>query len=210
MLESNLVSVVLSVMVKAIKRSIVQGLTSYFKPPLDIEDAYQHWEYWCDLFGICRGIILIVIGLKMPVAREYFCKGFVLHRKLALDLRVFRAMVFMAESFHDPDLYGRLRHEIDSIKGPLRVHGLCMYCRRLNIVRTSDHGMRLGAGHQRFLSKGYSTAAATAIGAFIRMHEVLNGLPVSSSIAKYKANQEAVLRCMTEYRVPQLMSSICG
>ena len=184
---------------------VKQGLSSYFKPPLDIQDAYRHWQYWCKLFALCHGIKLIVIGLKMPVAREYFCKGFAHHSHVTpLGLRVFLALVFMAESFHDPVLYIRLRHEIDCIKGPLKVHGMCMYCRRLHIVRTSAQGMRLGVSPQRFVCKGYTNAAARAIAAFIRMHDVLQSLPVSSSIATYAANQKIVLRSMSSERVPQL------
>ena len=110
----------------------------------------------------------------------------------------------MAESFEDPDLYSRLRHEIDCIKGPLKVHGPVMYCRRLHVVRTSTQGFRLGAMAQRFACKGYGNAAARCIGAFIRMHDVLQALPVSSSIATYAANQQVVLRSLSSERVPQL------
>ena len=194
-------------MAKAFKLSanVKQGLTSYFKPPVDIQDAYRHWEYWCKLFAQCRGIILIVIGLKLPVARELFCKGYRYHSHVSPPgLRVFRALVYAAESFHDPELYSRLRHEIDTIKGPLKVHGLLMYCRRLHIVRAASEGMRLGAGSQRFVCKGYTNSAARAIAAFMRMHDVLQTLPVSSSIATYAANKKIVLRSMTSERVPQL------
>ena len=59
----------------------------------------------------------------------------------------------MATQFTNPAAYEVLRTKIDAIKGPLKVHGMCIYLQRLGVVKPSrekNKGFRLGAGEKRF------------------------------------------------------------
>ena len=67
------------------------------------------------------------------------------------EKRVFLALADTARKFEEDRVYAQLREDIDCIKGPLKVHGLCMYLRRLHVMKPSTVGIRLGAGKQRFV-----------------------------------------------------------
>ena len=72
------------------------------------------------------------------------------------EKRVFLALADTARKFEEDRAYAQLREDIDCIKGPLKVNGLCMYLRRLHITKPSTVGIRLGAGKQRFVVSKYS------------------------------------------------------
>ena len=60
------------------------------------------------------------------------------------EKRVFLALADTARNFEEDRVYTQLREDIDCIKGPLKVNGLCMYLRRLHVTKPSTVGIRLG------------------------------------------------------------------
>lgn len=124
------------------------GLGRHFKPPPDILDAYANWALWQKTFKQSLGCLLLVVGLKFPVARRCFHAAY---RKNASTYRseperVFRSLADTAQCFGDGTAQSAaLRAEIDSIKGPLKVHGLSVYLRKLHVTRPTKTGPGKGA-----------------------------------------------------------------
>ena len=106
------------------------------------------------------------------------------------EKRVFLALADTARKFEEDRVYAQLREDIDCIKGPLKVHGLCMYLRRLHVTKPSTVGIRLGAGKQRFVVSKYSMQAKKKISGFLKMHSVLDAMPTCSSIQVYQKQKK--------------------
>ena len=157
------------------------------------------WKYY-------RGVLLLLIGLKFPVARRYFFAGFKGSTARSMAERVYKALVVMVERFRDMASYTVLREEIDCIKGPLRVHGMCIYMRRLGIVKptTACSGIRLGVDKQLFRIQPFTASVRGRIECFLGMSKVLDGLPVVWSVKAYNANQSIVLQKLTALQVCRL------
>ena len=78
------------------------------------------------------------------------------------------------------------------MKGPLKVHGLCMYLRKLHVTKPSTVGIRLGAGKQRFVVSKYSMQAKEKISGFLKMHSVLDAMPTCSGIQVYQKQKKGI------------------
>jgi hypothetical protein len=196
-------------MVKCRRRDLVRKLKEYFKPPLDLRDLYANFRSWFQLFRQHLGILLILIGIKYPTARAEFVRAYRREKsydggKVAEKVRVFKALAASCERFRDPELYGKLRADIDEIKGPALAHGYCLYMQKLCVVKSAEVGIRLGATTATFEIRPYSKDAGNAIEGFLRMHDVLDGLPKISSVALYKTAKRDVFEAFTKHRVCQL------
>ena len=88
------------------------------------------------------------------------------------------------------------------------MNGLCMYLRRLHVTKPSTVGIRLGGGNQRFVVSKYSMQAKKKISGFLKMHSVLDAMPICSSIQVYQKQKKKVFRAMTYCKVCQMSS--CG
>ena len=120
----------------------LEGLGSHFKPPADILDAYSNWALWKKTFKQSLGCLLLVVGLKFPVARKCFHTAYRKNGGVSNEAeRVFRSLADMAMCFEDDAPHSAaLRAEIDSIKGPLKVHGMSIYLRKLHVTRPTKTG----------------------------------------------------------------------
>ena len=137
-----------------------------FIPPRDLKDAYDNWPKWKAIFIRQKGLLLLLIGLKFPCCRKLFIAGYKKHHMVyEPEKRVFLALADTARKFEEDRAYAQLREDIDCIKGPLKVNGLCMYLRRLHITKPSTVGIRLGAGKQRFVVSKYSMQAKKRLAA---------------------------------------------
>lgn len=186
----------------------LDGLTAFCKAPPDLQDAYQNWHKWERAFQTSLGCLLLVIGLKFPVAREAFRKEYVKGSRGSDEAkRVWTALVNTDLQFTDGSpSSAALRRQIDDIKGPLKVHGLRIYMQKLGIVKRGTT-LKLGASDQLFDILPYSKKARKAIQGFVDMHETLQSLPPISTIASYKTAQSLMLDALSKNGVCQLKST---
>ena len=185
-----------------------KSLSETFHPPLDCMNCFKNWAKWRAV--LMRGLLLLVIGLKYPVARGYFFKEFKNTTDKTMTERVYKACVRMVQRFSVASAYKVLRSEIDCIKGPALAHGMLTYMRRLSIVkptRRSD-GIKLGAGRQLFRIAPYTAAVRLGIQRFIKMNNVLNELPTPWGLQAYNVNKDIVLQKMTKFKVCQMTSDV--
>ena len=64
-----------------------------FRPPADVLDVLSHWGEWLRVFSEQRGLLLLVIILKLPSARKFFVEGFNVSGPRNVPERVFHALV---------------------------------------------------------------------------------------------------------------------
>ena len=164
---------------------------------------------WQQTFGDRCGIILLVIGIKFPIARKYFVDGYAAAKTTTEAHRVYLGCVAMVLQFGDPEKYRQLAEEIDTIKGPLYCHGILVFMRRLGIVATSrnSEGIRLGLGPTLVNVRPYDASIAKQITAFLRMSPVLAALPSAQNLKKYGKNMLTVSQAMTRFCVPQMATT---
>ena len=143
-----------------LKPSLAKIISPRFVPPRDLADAIDSWPSWKALLGKQKGLLLLLIGLKYPCCRKFFVLAYQKHHNVSVpEKRVFLALVDTARQFYRESAYAMLREDIDYIKGPSKIHGFCVYLRKLHVTRPGTVGVRLGAGTQRFVIKGYSLQA---------------------------------------------------
>ena len=134
-----------------------------------MRDCFKNWSKWKRVFAKHKGLLILLIGLKFPIARQYFYDHFRTNRARTVQERVFKALVATAREFEKPEIYEKLRIEIDDIKGPLKVHGLSVYLRRIGVAKPLQRGIRLGAGEQRFGIVKFSTKSKASIDSFLNL-----------------------------------------
>ena len=154
------------------------------------------------------GCLLILIGLKFPIARKAFWEEYSKVRMTDEAKRVWTALRNTALRFTDgSSSCAVLRSQIDDIKGPLKIHGLSVYLQKLHVVQLGG-SLKLGAGAQLFrVLPKLSLVARRAIQGFLNMHQTLNSLPQVASLASYKQAQTLVLKALSEHAVCQLKST---
>ena len=177
--------------------------------PADLLDCIINMASWQRIFGCQCGIILLVIGIKFPIARSYFVDGYAAAKTTSEAHRVYLGCVAMVLQFGDPEKYRQLAEEIDSIKGPLYCHGVLIFMRRLGIVATSRNteGIRLGLGAVLVNVVPYNANIAKKIAAFLCMSPVLSGLQSAWNLKKYGQNLLIVSKAMTRLSVPQMATN---
>ena len=192
-------------LLKPLPYALVRQLNHQMKPPPDLADCSCSMTKWLQTFGN-RGVTLLVIGMKFPIARKYFVAGYAAAKTTTEAHRVYLGCVFTVLQFGDSDKYRQLAEEMDSIKGPSYCHGLLIFMRRLGIVATSrnSEGIRLGLGATLVTIRQYSPSIATRITAFLRMDPVLAGLTSVNNLETYGKNMNTVVKAMTRFRVPQM------
>ena len=182
-------------------------LTRKFRVPDDLSDLYCNWSSWKKTFHANLGILLLLVCLKFPSSRKFFAEAYASSRVFPGPYRVYQALVSMAVQFAHPAVYKVLRTEIDAIKGPSKVHGMCIYLQRLGVVKASRgkyEGIRLGAGEKRFVIAKYNAGIERRIQSYLDMHSTLATMKVAWTVATYAKNETHVLDGMTLHRPVQL------
>ena len=174
--------------------------------PADLMDCIRNMGKWQETFGSSRGIILLVIAIKFPIARKFFVAGYAAAASTSEVHRVYLACVAMVFKFGEAEQYGKLAEDIDAIKGPLYCHGLLTYMRKLGIVKTSrnSEGIRLGLGPVLVRVVPYNASIAKKITSFMQMSPVLMTLPIAKNLTTYGDNLATVSKAMTWYNVPNM------
>ena len=129
---------------------------------------------WGKIFAQNLGLIIVVILLKFPCARTEFATAFA--SKSAQDdlkRRTFDALQEMARRISQGRVHARLITEIDTIKGPLLVHGVAAFLMKLHVIERTDDvgGLSLAMGKQRYKLRRYSKHSGNLIDSFLQMHE---------------------------------------
>lgn len=139
----------------------------------------------------------------------YFIEGFQLCKARSMAERVYKACVCMVERFKEASSYATLRAEIDCIKGPLKVHGMGIYMRRLGVVKPTGatSGIRLGAGKQVFRIQPFTLSVRRGVERFFSMTDVLQGLDTVWNLRDSKTNESMVLKKLTEFGVCRLATN---
>jgi len=198
-----------TMLLKPIAYPLLSRLQYKLELPADLLDCIVNMVKWQGIFGDHCGIILLVIGLKFPIARAYFVDGYVAAKTTPEAHRVYLGCVAMVLQFGDPEKYRQLAEEIDSIKGPLYCHGILIFMRRIGIVATSrnSEGIRLGLGSPLVNVVPYNANIAKKIASFLRMSPVLSGLQSAWNLKKYGQNLLIVSKAMTRLSVPQMATN---
>ena len=116
-------------LLKPLPYALVWQLNHYLRLPLDLSDCIFSMTKWLHTFGDRRGVTLLVIGMKFPIARKYFVARYSAAKTTTEAHRVYLACVFTVLEFGDSEKYRQLAEEIDSIKGPMYCHGLLIFMR---------------------------------------------------------------------------------
>ena len=192
-------------LLKPLPYPLIRKLSTQLYLPFDMRNCINHITAWQEIFGRSRGLILLVIGIKFPVARKSFVEGYRAASTTSEVHRVYLACVAMVLSFGDVEKHKQLAEDIDAIKGPLYAHGILIYMRRIGIVVTSrnSEGIRLGLGSTLVKVVPYNASIGTKIKAFLRMSPVLLDLPIASNLSSYGVNKLIVSRAMKRFSVPQ-------
>ena len=156
--------------------------------PHDVEDAienYPAWERWFSKYH-ALGLVLLMIGLKFPIARQTFLDQLKCRSKDRDKVRaVFEAMRATATTLVGSTQY---LSEVDDIKASGSAHGFCIYATRLNIWRLASDGAWSLNGKRYTLLDITGTARKT-IGTFFSeaLHEYLLKMTRAASVQTWNA-----------------------
>ena len=176
--------------------------------PHDIEDAienYPAWERWFSKYH-ALGLVLLVIGLKFPIARQTFLDQL---KRRSKDRDKVRA-VFYAMRATATTLVGSSQYlsEVDDIKAIGLAHGFCIYATRLKIWRVASDGAWSLKGRRYTLLDITETARKT-IGAFFSeaLHEYLLKMTRAASVQRWNAGSITFGQEVRKVHVPLLGGS---
>jgi hypothetical protein len=185
-----------------------QALKKPFVPPLDMRDLYTNFTKWQRIFAQCSGLLLLLVAMKMPSCRNFFAEAFSASKDLCFVKRAYEALVIMAEKYRDPMVWEQLRFEIDSIKGPMYVHGMCLYLQKLGIVARTKctTGLRLGAGKAHFVICAYSPSIRRSLQRYLDMSTIVKSLKPASRVRTYAKNESNIFDALDGYKPIQMGS----
>ena len=184
------------------------ALKKPFVPPLDMRDLYTNFAKWQRIFAQCSGLLLLLVAMKMPSCRNLFAEAFSASKVLCFVKRAYEALVIMAEKYRDPMVWEQLRFEIDSIKGPTYVHGMCLYLQKLGFVAGTKctTGLRLGAGKAHFVICAYSPSIRRSLQRYVDMSTIVKSLKPASRVRTYAKNESKMFDALDGYKPIQMGS----
>ena len=128
---------------------IMEHLCKRHPLPLELRDACANMAKWMRLFHNCQGIIILLLVIKLPVAKKLFVKSFRQTKKTFSGVkRIVVSLQGMAKDLQNHR--SELVAEIDNATGPMLPHGCASVLMDLGVVTRSQGGtLLLGIGNQQ-------------------------------------------------------------
>ena len=155
----------------------VLGTAHLLPLPLDLEHAVSSFESWRNVFKDSLGVIILVLFLKIPAARDAFVSSWGKRRRCENEERVFLSLQDMTQRMQDPQVLKDLCEQTKAIGGPLHAHGWLMLLHHFDMIKeagsTKKGKLLLGVQQRAFQLCRKSDKAMSGVRAFMSLHSVL-------------------------------------